>query len=197
MKLVDPSDTVELRKHVIDAGITAFRSGGVRSVDLRAIAQAASIDVPTLEEAFPSWDLLMIAILDRWSGAVRRDNIVIAEAEGAVAFMRSLVVAAVEDPAMARTRHAFLGAAADPEHPARGWYKTQYAQALQDVALFFTRDIVAKREPRTVPPRHAAEQLVALYEGLVMQAEFVDEVDLPAAFDRAVARLRIGWATKL
>lgn len=40
-----------------------------------------------------------------------------------------------------------------------------------------------------------AEQLIAVYEGLQMQSLLRPHLDLLASYDRAVARLRDGWAS--
>ena len=53
------------------------------------------------------------------------------------------------------------------------------------------------RETRGVAPRLAAEQLLALYEGLQLQSLLRDDVDLLPGFDRAVARMRVGWRSSL
>lgn len=194
MHVLDPTEAAELRRRVVDAGVDAFRAEGYGLTRFPTIASTADLDLETVESLFPSWDLLVIAILDRWAGTNRRERVVVAETEGAVAFVRSLLEASAADPALIRVRLALLGAAADLNHPGRGWYRAQYAQFVQDVALFFTRDIVAKREPRTVAPKHAAEQLIALYEGLMVQSTLLDSIDLLASWDRAINRLRDGWA---
>lgn len=194
MELTDPSITAELRRRVVHAGVDAFRAEGHRSVRVADIARVARVDTEAVEMVFPSWDLLVIAILDAWSGTLRRERVVVAETEGGVAYVRSLLEAAAADPALIRTRMALLGAASDPAHPGRGWYRAQYSGFVQDVGLFLTRDVIAKREPRSVAPLHAAEQVIALYEGLQLQSTLLDTVELLPAFDRAIARLRAGWA---
>jgi AcrR family transcriptional regulator len=186
------ADPTELRRHIVQAGVLAFRHGGP-AVGYDDVARRADLDPDEVSALFPSWDLLAIAIIDGWFGALRRDRMDTAETEGAVAYLRSLLETAQQDPALVRTRFALMGQAADLTHPARGWYRAQYAQFVQDVALFFTRDVVAKREPRGVSPRTAAGQLVALFDGLELQSLMLDVVDLPVAWDLAVDRLRSGW----
>ena len=59
------------------------------------------------------------------------------------------------------------------------------------------RDVVDRAgEPRRAP-RLAAEQLLALYEGLQLQSLLRDDADLLPGFDRAVARMRVGWRSSL
>jgi AcrR family transcriptional regulator len=193
MPSFENADPTELRRHIVRSGVAAFRDAGAATVGVADVAQRAGLEVDEVVELFPSWDLLAIAVIDGWFGALRRDRMDTAETEGAVAYLRSLLETAQQDPALVRTRFTLMGAAADLAHPARGWYRAQYSQFVQDVALFFTRDVVAKREPRGVSPRSAAGQLVALFDGLELQSLMLDAVDLPVAWDVAVERLRAGW----
>jgi hypothetical protein len=194
MPSLDNADASELRRRIVDAGIAAFRAEGHVSVGIDEVARYAGLRVDEVLAVFVGWDLLIIAILDGWVGVSRREGREAAETEGAAAYVRTLLRAAAADPAMVRTRLAFMGAATDENHVARGWYRAQYAQLVQDVALFFTRDIVAKREPRSISPRRAAEQLIALFEGLQVESTMLDSVDLLSAWDDAVGFLRLGWS---
>ena len=56
------------------------------------------------------------------------------------------------------------------------------------------KDIHAGREPDTMQPIRGAEQLIALYEGLQLQSMVRPGMDLLDAYDRAVTRMRDGWA---
>ncbi len=62
-------------------------------------------------------------------------------------------------------------------------FRHQYTSSFEDVALALVRDVVAGRETRGTSPRHAAEQLVALFEGLQLQAMLLDGTDLLAGWD--------------
>jgi AcrR family transcriptional regulator len=185
----------DLRHRITDAAIDTFRIGNFHSVRVEDVACMAHVSVDEILRVFPSWDLLVVSVAAKWSGGPRRALVEVAENEGAVPYMRALLVTATKDPAVIRMRMALIAAASDPSHPAAGWYRGQYDRFTQDIALFLTRDIVAKREPRTMTPRHAAEQLIALYEGLQMQSMMMDNADLLASWDRAVTRMRAGWAT--
>jgi hypothetical protein len=70
----------------------------------------------------------------------------------------------------------------------RQWFQFH---ALVERAL--TRDVALGRESLLEPSR-AAEQLIAMYEGLQLQSMMRPGMDLIDAFDHGVAQLRIGWA---
>jgi hypothetical protein len=71
----------------------------------------------------------------------------------------------------------------------RSRYQLFYAQIKRGLE----HDIAVGRAPHTMDPRRGAEQLIALYEGLQLQALLRSDLDLVPAFDRAVARLERGW----
>lgn len=188
-----PQPDAELRTRVVTAGIEAYRASDFHSVGAADVAARAGLTIDELHEVYPVWDLLVVAVVDRWNNGSRRGLWPIAEQHGAVAYVRARLEAGVADPALVRFRVALLSAASNPEHPAAGWFRAQYARAFEDLTVALVRDVVAGREPRGTTPRHAAEQLLALFEGLQLQSLLRDDVDLLPGFDRAVTRMRSGW----
>lgn len=185
---------VDLRARIVTGAAEAFRSADFHLVGPDAVAEHAGTSVEDVHRAFPTWDLLVVAVVDRWSNGGRRALWGIAEQDGAVAYLRARLEAGQRDPGLVRLRIALLSAASGPEHPASGWFRNQYTRSFEDVTLALVRDVVAGRESRGTTPRHAAEQLVALYEGLQLQSLLREDADLLPGWDRAVARMRAGWA---
>lgn len=184
----------DLRQRITAAAIEAYRASDFTSVGIAEVARSAALPVDAIWQVFPSWDLLIISVADQWSGRIRRSCMHVGEADGAAAYLRALLAAAATDPAMVRMRVALLSAGSASSHPASGWFRLQYDRFLEDIVLMLTRDVVARREPATIAPKHGAEQLIALYEGLQMQAIMMPGVQLLSSWDRAVARMRTGWA---
>lgn len=100
------------------------------------------------------------------------------------------------DPEMMRARVHLMSAACNARGAEHDWYREQYAQLMQDVVQFLARDMIVRREPRSMAPRHAAKQLTALYDGLQLQYLLTEEPDLLGTWDRAVARMRNGWSSE-
>lgn len=186
--------TADLRACIVTAAVEAFRTNDFHAVGPDEVARHAGVDVAEVHRAFPTWDLLVVAVVDRWAAATERALWPVAEQEGAVAYLRARLEAGQREPGLVRLRIALLSAASGPRHPASGWFRTQYTRSFEDVTLALVRDVVAGREARGASPRHAAEQLVALYEGLQLQAMLREDADLLGGWDRAVARMRAGWA---
>jgi AcrR family transcriptional regulator len=183
----------ERRAELADAAIWVFRARDFHTIGFADVADATGATEQELRRLFPIWELLLVAVADRWSGTRRRMLAPVAETEGTVAYLRALLEAAESDRGYIRMRFALLSAASAPDHAASGWFRRSYAAMYEDVTLALAKDVIAKREPKTMLPRHAAEQLLALYEGLQLQSMLRDDTDLLPAFDRAVTRMRAGW----
>ncbi|OII13690.1 TetR/AcrR family transcriptional regulator [Curtobacterium sp. MCBA15_008] len=184
----------DLRARVVTGAIEAYRASDFHTVGPAEVAAHAEVTEADVHRAYPSWELLVVAVMDRWNNGSRRALWVVAERSGTVAYLRARLEAGLDEPALVRLRTALLSAASNPEHPAAGWFRGQYTSSFDDITLALVRDVVAGREPRGTSPRHAAEQLVALYEGLQLQSMVRDDTDPLAGFDRAVTRMRVGWA---
>jgi DNA-binding transcriptional regulator YbjK len=182
------------RGRVIAGAVQAARRDGFGTIDYFVVARAANVEVWMVKKLFPTWDSLVVAAASHWIEAGRRQSRVIAETKGAVQYLRHLLRLGQLDPAMMRARIHLMSTACSAPDTDAGWYREQYAQLLQDTTLFLTRDMVTGREPRSMAPRHAAKQLVALYDGLQLQFLLTVEPDLLGTWDRAVARMRSGWS---
>ncbi|TCL79629.1 MULTISPECIES: TetR family transcriptional regulator C-terminal domain-containing protein [unclassified Curtobacterium] len=189
-----PTPDADLRARIVSGAIEAYRATDFHRVGPDEVAEHAEVPVAEVSRAFPMWELLVVAVIDRWNNGSRLALWPVAERHGAVAYLRARLEAGVTDPALVRLRIAVLSAASNPGHPAAGWFRTQYTRAFEDLTLALVRDVVAAREPRGASPRHAAEQLMALFEGLQLQAMVRDDAEPLSGFDRAVARMRVGWA---
>lgn len=184
----------ELRSAAIEAAIALYRRDAVTEVALEHVAAAAGLDLIDLRAQFPTMDDLMLASIGVWHG--RRDaGLVSVPAEfGAVAFLREVVVANIAEPALMRLMMGAASVAATPGHPIAALMRQQWVQFHATVQRALAHDIAIGREPETIEPPHGAEQLIAVYEGLQVQAMLRPNMDLLEAYDRAVTRLRQGWA---
>ncbi|ROP63573.1 hypothetical protein EDF24_0596 [Curtobacterium sp. PhB130] len=188
-----PASDHDLRASIVAAGIAAYREADFHDVGPTDVARLSGIAEEEFRRVFPLWDLFVVAVVDRWNNGTRRALWALAEEHGAVAYVRARLESGIEEPALVRLRMAVMSAASSPSHAAAGWFRGQYTRSFEDLTLALARDVVAGREPRGLSPRHGAEQLFALYEGLQLQSMLRDDVDLLPGFDRAVARMRVGW----
>ncbi|WIE83591.1 TetR/AcrR family transcriptional regulator [Curtobacterium sp. MCPF17_021] len=185
--------TLHLRITIVGATVDLLRDVPFHEARPVQVAERMGISVAELEQHFPSWDGLVLAALDRWNGA-RMDEVTHEVGDGStVDLLRAIVASNAEDPALMRLLVALLSVAGNPAHPMATYLRSRYQLFFAQIKRGLEHDVAIGRAPHTMDPRRGAEQLIALYEGLQLQALLRAELDLVAAFDRAVARLERGW----
>jgi AcrR family transcriptional regulator len=178
---------------IVEATIRVFQRLDYHEASYAAVAGELESSVDDITAHFPSWDGLVIATMERWMSGRQADVWEVALTRGAVPFLRELVKVNLAEPALTRLQLAILCAASNPNHPGHSFIRKQYMALYGYVQHALAQDITAHREPATMRPERGAEQLLALYEGLQVQAMMRD-FDLLEAFDRAATRLRHSWA---
>lgn len=185
--------TLHLRITIVGATVDLLRDVPFHEAHAGMVADRMDITVDELHQHFPSWDGLVLAALDRWNG--NRMDEVTREVGGGptVDLLRAIVASNAEDPALMRLLVALLSVAGNPAHPMATYLRSRYQLFTSQIRRGLEHDIAVGRAPHTMDPRRGAEQLLALYEGLQLQAMLRSDLDLVPAFDRAVARLERGW----
>jgi len=187
------AQTLHLRLIIVGATVDLLRETHLHEATPEAVAHRLGIAVSTLREHFPSWDGLVVAALDRWSGQ-RMDAVTTSVGDvSMVEFLRAIVVSNVEEAAFVRLIVALMSAAGDPTHPTSAYLRSRYKLFYCRIRRGLEHDVAVGRAPHAMDPSRGAEQLVALYEGLQLQALMRPDLDIVAAFDRAVARMERGW----
>jgi AcrR family transcriptional regulator len=185
-----------IHDRIVRAAVLAFRRLPFHAVDTEAVAAAAGLDLAVVGRHFPSWQDLLGTTIAVWNGERLHPILPIAERSGAIAFLRSIVVANQADPALMRLLVTAATIVASPSHPVAATLQQQYLQFHATVQRALAHDVAVGREPTAADPAGCAEQLIALYEGLQLQSMLRPSMDLVGAFDRAVAVLRDGWSAR-
>lgn len=181
------------RIDVVEATIRVLQRLDYHEATHDEVAAELGVDVDAITRHFPSWDGLVIATMERWMSGRQAAVWDVALSRGAVPFLRELVKVNLAEPALARLQLAILCAASNPNHSGHSYIRQQYMTLFGYIQHALGQDIAAGREPATMQPARGAEQLLAIYEGLQVQAMMRD-FDLLEAFDRAATRLRHSWA---
>jgi len=184
----------EQRIRIVDAVIAAFRVRAFHETDVDVVAELAGLPRGTVTGHFPSWDGLVMAAVDRWNAERMRDVVPLLASHGAARFLRGIVEENVRDPSLMRLLTSLLNVAATPGHPMAATMQHEWGKFHRVVRDGLAFDVEVGREPATMDPTRGAEQLIALYEGLQLQSMVRPQMDLLAAYDRAVTRLRVGWS---
>jgi AcrR family transcriptional regulator len=148
------------------AALDLVREKGHRSVSVAEIAERAQTSEPTVYYHFPTKEGLLIAALKQHD-----DENIRAEGEeaGAIADMGSRAEVGVRRTNYARLYNELAGAAADPGHPANGFFQDRWARSVHVVATDIRRLQEEGSVPTEVDAQNAAHVLLAAWEGLQMQ----------------------------
>jgi AcrR family transcriptional regulator len=189
-----PQDAV--RAATLEAAIDLYRHRAFHEVSIGDVAAAAGLDCDAVEARFPSIDELLPATIAVWHGRRSAALHSVATDHGAVAYLRAVVIANVAEPALMRLMMGAASIAATPGHALAPVLQHQWVQFHALVQRALVHDVAIGREPSTMEPVWGAEQLIAVYEGLQVQALLRPNMDLLTSYDRAVSRLREGWASE-
>ncbi len=182
------------RQALIRAAVDEYRVQAFHLVTLQSVADRAGLPVEQAMLHFPAVEDLVQVVVSTWYAARMAAIMPIAEQAGAVRFLRAVVVANIADPALMRLLSALVNICATEDHPMAPRLQQQWMRFHALVQRTLAEDVAVGREPATMDPACGAEQLIALYEGLQVQALVRPAMNLLGAYDRGVARLRAGWA---
>lgn len=191
----DPQQHVALRTRIADAAIEAVRRHGTLTPDSATVAAIAGVTADVVQAQFPTWDSLMTVAITRWHEARMAPLRPVAATAGAVVFLQRIVEANAQDPHLTRLLISSLTVGSDDSHPASTFLRHQYESFYRAIREVLAHDIATGREPATLDPGRGAEQLIALYEGLQLQAMLRPGVDVVTTFRRAMTDLHDGWST--
>ena len=187
-------DTETMRSRIVAGMMQSLRTRPLHEVTVESVAREADTTAATVEAVFPSWDGLLLATIDQWNEQRTGPLMGIAEQHGTIRFLRAIVTSNIADPSLMRFLTSTLNIAAAPDHPLAPMLHMRWRRFHAFVQRALERDVQLGREPGTMEPARGSEQLLATYEGLQLQSMVRPEMDLLEAYDRAVTRLREGWA---
>lgn len=182
------------RTRAINGAITALHDGGVTRFTLEVAAERAGMDVAEVREVFPSEAALLAATVERWTQAISAPLAPLIAEKGTVAFLHALLAAQAEEAGLMELLAASLASAADPTADGADYHRSTYRRFRQMIRDGLAADVRDGREPGTMDPVRGAQQLLALHDGLRLQALLTADTDLVDAFDRAATRMRRGWS---
>ena len=183
------------RERVVRAAMDAFANHGYRGASLDAIAAAVGLTRQGLLHYFPSKVRLLMAVLElgqqdditlitrlveehpEWSmsetlGAIIRNNL--------------------SRPGIAQLRTALAGEAINPDHPGHQWFVDVYRYARSEIARWVAREQAEGRITTAIPPERLAMTIIAVIDGLQLQAQLDPE---PPDVEQALAALMAVLAT--
>lgn len=157
------------REEILDAAFEVFSRSGYLNASMTEIARGAGFTLPGLSHHFPTKAALFEAVVQR------RDIEAQERLEGrhGIDLLRNLVLIAERDEldVTATRLYAIIAAeATEPEHPMNAYFRRRYDLVIDNIAraLREARDAGILRPG--LDPTAAAEEYVALSDGLQLQA---------------------------
>ena len=182
------------RTRAVNGAIAALHDGGVTRFTLDIAAAHAGMTPEAVRQFFPTDRALLAATVERWTQAISAPLVPLIAEKGTVAYLHALVAAHAEEPALMELLAYSLASAADPTVDGADYYRSAYRQFRESIFKGLVADVRDGREPATMDPVRGAKQLLALYDGLRLQALLTADTDVVMEFDRAATRMQRGWS---
>jgi hypothetical protein len=182
------------RTRAINGAIVALRDDGVARFDLEVAAGHAGMTAAAVRQLFPTDRALLAATVERWTQAISAPLAPLLTEKGTVAYLHALMAAHAEEAALMELLAFSLASAADASLDGADYYRSMYLRFREAIYAGLVADVRDGREPSTMDPSRGAKQLLALYDGLRLQALLTTDTDVVTEFDRAATRMRRGWS---
>ncbi|RSS56749.1 TetR/AcrR family transcriptional regulator [Streptomyces sp. WAC01280] len=171
------------RQQIIEAALAAYAEAGSRKVSVRDIAQRVGMTDAGVLHHFGSREALLTAVLKARDVAARA---AFGEARDDLRAGLDIVTHNASTPGLVKLFVDVAAAAAEPEHPAHGFFQDRYANGRRNIAGQLARHLgdseeQSAAEPATsVDPEWAARILLAATDGLQLQWLLEPDIDMAA-----------------
>ncbi len=156
---------------IVEAAFQVFAESGYGGTSVRQIARRAGINHATLLHHFPHKWLLLQSVLEH------RDEIQHIEPtslDETLALLLGIAIRNEETPGLTRLFTLLAAESADPDHPARAYFRDRLARLRQQIAHHIELAQASGQVATDVAPMVAATDIVALWEGLQLQVPLSD-----------------------
>jgi AcrR family transcriptional regulator len=178
-----PARRAEIIKHATEA----FSQRGYAASSLREIAAAVGMTQPGLTHHFASKEDLLTAVLADKDRTYIKE---LSEESPEIAHrLRGIVQRNSARYELMRLFAVLTGEAVNPEHPAHEFFRDRFFRARSLFAVMVAEGQAAKELDPDLDPERIATVIVAVMEGLQLQWQLDDRVDMVDAFDEFLERL--------
>ncbi|MFB7214046.1 TetR/AcrR family transcriptional regulator [Streptomyces sp. NPDC056255] len=171
------------RQKIIEAALAAYAEAGSRKVSVRDIAQRVGMTDAGVLHHFGSREALLTAVLKARDAAA---SAALGESHADLRAGLDIVTHNASTPGLVKLFVDVAAAAAEPEHPAHGFFQDRYTNGRQNIAALLARHATTPEpEPTPVPttpvtPEWAARILLAATDGLQFQWLLEPDTDMAA-----------------
>jgi AcrR family transcriptional regulator len=156
---------------IVDAAFHVFAESGYGGTSVREIARRAGINHATLLHHFPHKWVLLQAVLEH------RDEIQHIEPtslDETFSLLLGIAIRNEETPGLTRLFTVLAAESADPDHPARTYFTERLARLRHQIAHHIELAQATGQVAPDIQPLAVATDIVALWEGLQLQAPISD-----------------------
>lgn len=179
------------RERILDAAILAFGQSGFHTATLADIARACGISRPGLLHHFDSKEALLTAVLER-RDRIDSDTFMTATARS-ITPLQAIVDIMSENaktPGLTELYAVLSAEATNPQHPAHDYFASLYGRLRVDLGEALEEMRASGALAADTPVTDLANELIALKDGLTLQALLrPGTIDPAAALARAIRRL--------
>ncbi|MFF3787536.1 TetR/AcrR family transcriptional regulator [Streptomyces sp. NPDC001933] len=183
------------RQKIIEAALAAYAEAGSRKVSVRDIAQRVGMTDAGVLHHFGSREALLTAVLKARDAAA---SAALGESHADLRAGLGIVTHNASTPGLVKLFVDVAAAAAEPEHPAHGFFQDRYTNGRQNIAALLARHATTlEPKPTPVPeltpepdatpvpttpvtPEWAARILLAATDGLQFQWLLEPDTDMAA-----------------
>jgi AcrR family transcriptional regulator len=178
-----PARRAEIIKHATEA----FSQRGYSASSLREIAAAVGMTQPGLTHHFSSKEELLIAVLADKDRTYIRE--IAEESPDVVTRLQHVVERNSARFELMRLFTVLTGEAVNPEHPGHEFFRNRYERARHLFAELVREGQERKELDLGLDPEQTATVIVAVMEGLQLQWQMDDSVDMREPFEAFLDRL--------
>ncbi|MFF2487615.1 TetR/AcrR family transcriptional regulator [Microbacterium sp. NPDC058062] len=178
------------RDEMLAAAMHAIAGAGFRRLSLREIARESDVEAAHLVYYFGSRDGLLQAVIERWDADTQAARAVDALPDRPLDFLVEHVRLNLYVPGFVHLLHSFAAEAVAPDHEAHAFFRERYERVAQQIAEAITVEQDAGFIPADLDPADEAQRLIAVSDGVQLQALLDERIDAVALLAGAVEALR-------
>jgi AcrR family transcriptional regulator len=160
------------REQVVQAAMDEFAARGYRGTSLDMVAAKLGVTRQALLHYFPSKVKLLLAVLELREQQDAERFMALAGQHGwsFAELFPAIIREYTEHPGLPRLHTVLAAEAVDPEHPAHAWFVDRYRRIRDWMARSIADSQAQGRLAASIAPEAQAAALLALLEGLQLQA---------------------------